>query len=403
MTSLPHRLPREAGAVYPGVPRRVLITLVLLIALSAAACTGATACGQVANPDGWAGGVVVDGVIYTGSMDGTLLALDADSGQSIWEFDGLVGEDRRHAFYGDPVVVGDIVYAAGYDGHLYAVSRLDGSKIWDVPVGESREQLVGGPGHGDGIVVVGSSDGSVYAFAADNGSELWTFETGSMVWTTPLVDEGIVFFGSLDKNIYALSLKGGSELWRFKARGAVTAPPAKLGERLFVGAFDGTFYALDANSGSELWTFEGADGWYWARALVTDHAVFAAALDGNVYALSPDTGALLWVMETNGPIIGSPATVGDFLIVASDDGRLRTANLIGGGGQRECHINERLRTNVVGYGDRVYLGAWDHTVRSIAVNDVNGVGTLDEGWVYKTDRTQAENPVSDDPSWQQRC
>ena len=83
-----------------------------------------------------------------------------------------------------------------------------------------------------------------------------------------------------------------------------------------------------------------------------------AALDGNVYALSPDTGALLWVMETNGPIIGSPAAVGDFLIVASDDGRLRTATLTGGGSQRECHINERLRTNVVGYGDSVYLGAW---------------------------------------------
>ena len=55
----------------------------------------------------------------------------------------------------------------------------------------------------------------------------------------------------------------------------MTAPPAKLGDRLFVGAFDGTFYALDANSGAELWTFEGADGWYWARALVTDAAVFA--------------------------------------------------------------------------------------------------------------------------------
>ena len=397
------RAPRSSRGLSASSFRRSVVLLALALAALAAACTNATACGQVANPDGWSGGAIVDGVIYTGSMDGTLLALDADSGQSIWEFSSLVGEDRRHAFYGDPVVVGDMVYAAGYDGHLYALSRTDGSKIWDVPVGETREHLVGGPGHGDGVLVVGSSDGSVYAFAADNGSELWSFDTGSMVWTTPLVDEGMVYFGSLDKNIYALSLKGGVEVWRFTARGAVTAPPAKLGNRLFVGAFDGNFYALDASSGAELWNFGGASGWYWARALVTDRSVFAPSLDGSVYALSPDTGELQWVMETGGPIIGSPATVGDFLVVASDDGRIRTASLENGGGQRECHVNERLRTNVVGHGGRVYLGAWDHTVRSIFINDVNGVGTLDEDWVYRTNKSQAENPVSDDPSWQQRC
>ena len=149
-------LTRPAAAPARPIARRLAVALGMIAAMAAISCGGATACGQVANPDGWAAGVVVDGVVYTGTMDGTLLALDADTGQSMWEFTALVGEKRRHAFYGDPVVVGDAIYAAGYDGHLYAVSRADGSKLWDVPVGEQRESLVGGPAHEDGILVVAS-------------------------------------------------------------------------------------------------------------------------------------------------------------------------------------------------------------------------------------------------------
>ncbi len=374
---------------------RPLIVLVLVLIVASAACQSA-ACGRVDNPDGWSGGVVVDDVIYTGSMDGTLLALEIATGKPIWEFGSLHGDDRRHAFYGDPVVVGDKVYAAGYDGHLYAVSRIDGSAIWEVPVGAEEEPIVGGAGYGDGVVVVGSSDGSVYAFDAEGGTEMWSFATDSMVWTTPLVDEGVVYFGSLDKHVYAVALAGGNEVWKVPVEGAVTAPPAKAGNRIFVGAFDGVFYALDATTGVEEWSFRGATGWYWARPLITGTAVYAASLDGNVYALSPVTGEQIWSepLETGDRIIGTPAAVDDFLVVASDDGIVWTASLADRGNQRvsKCSIGHRLRTNVVGSDGSIYLGAWDHTVRAF---EINGFGVLNTRWIYKTDRSPSENPVFD--------
>ena len=368
---------------------RLLPVALLLLFAASAACTG------VAKADGWSGGVVVDEVLYTGSMDGTLLAVEIVSGQALWEFDGLVGgDDRRHSFYGDPVVVDDLVYAAGYDGHLYAVSRADGSTVWEVAVGTDEEPIVGGVGYGNGVVVVGSSDGYVYAFDAASGVERWRFETGSMVWTTPLVDEGIVYFGSLDKHVYAVALAGGGEVWKVELDGAVAAPPAKVGNRIFVGAFDSVFYALDASTGAEQWRFLDANGWFWAAALATETAVYAPSLDGNVYALSPNTGEQIWPepLETDGRIVGTPAAIGGYLVVASDDGNVWTVSLADKGNQRKCDIDHRLRTNVVGSDGVVYLGAWDHTVRALEINDF---GVLNTRWVYKTDRPVSENPATD--------
>ena len=173
-----------------------------------------------------------------------------------------------------------------------------------------------------------------------------------------------MYFGSLDKHVYAVSLEEGRELWRFRARGAVTAPPGRGRGPAVLRGVRRQLLRPGRRLGRRAVEVRGASGWYWARALVVGGAVYAASLDGSVYALSADTGSLLWVMETDGPIIGSPAAVGDFLVVASDDGRLRTATLADGGGTRECHIAHRLRTNLVGHDGRVYLGVWDHTVRS---------------------------------------
>ena len=88
----------------------------LMLILSAVACSGSAACGQIANPDGWAGGTVYEDVLYTGTMDGTVVAINTETGEHLWDFDRLEGADDRHAFYGDPIVVDDRVYIAGYDG-----------------------------------------------------------------------------------------------------------------------------------------------------------------------------------------------------------------------------------------------------------------------------------------------
>ena len=58
---------------------------------------------------------IADGVVYVGSGDGRLYALDAETGQEKWRFktDG--------AIVSSPAVAGGVVYFASTDGYLYAV------------------------------------------------------------------------------------------------------------------------------------------------------------------------------------------------------------------------------------------------------------------------------------------
>ena len=58
---------------------------------------------------------IADGVVYVGSEDGRLYALDARTGQEKWRFktDG--------AIVSSPAVAGGVVYFASTDGYLYAV------------------------------------------------------------------------------------------------------------------------------------------------------------------------------------------------------------------------------------------------------------------------------------------
>ena len=90
--------------------------------------------------------------------------------------------------------------------------------------------MVGGVEYGDGVLLVGSSDGSIYGFDIEDNSNIWSFETGSKIWTKPLISDGQVFFGSLDKNFYALDVTDGSLNWSFETVGASITSPSKVGD-----------------------------------------------------------------------------------------------------------------------------------------------------------------------------
>ncbi len=54
-------------------------------------------------------------MIYAGSDDGTLYALDESDGSEEWVF------PTRGAITGSPATNGDMLYLTSWDGHLYAL------------------------------------------------------------------------------------------------------------------------------------------------------------------------------------------------------------------------------------------------------------------------------------------
>src|SRR6188768_2247789 len=82
-----------------------------------------------------------------------------------------------------PLVVGDVVYAGSTDGSLYAVNKADGTQRWKF---DSRGPISSSPAFHAGTIYILSMDGLVYAVDAETGKSRWTFATkGERRFTAP--------------------------------------------------------------------------------------------------------------------------------------------------------------------------------------------------------------------------
>ncbi len=313
------------------VLKRALIPLLLLIAVSAlSGCSGG------ARATAWTSLVVNDGVVYVADME-QVRALDAESGQVLWDFPN----DSGGPFYTVTLLPDEALFVTSREkvgggffaqpqGVLRALSvaanESEGRRVlW--PFTGAEGDYVGGGAVGNGILVIGNGDGKVYAFNVENGSPAWDqpFATGDRVWATPLIISDTVYVASLDHRLYALDLETGTERWErpFEAGGAMADRPLAFGDCLYIGAFDHKLYAIRQEDGAVVWEFEGAN-WFWGTPATDGTFIYAADVDGNVYAVDAETGERQWQEQVGelvrlGPLLNQD---GDILLVAGNYGTL---------------------------------------------------------------------------------
>ena len=106
-----------------------------------------------------------------------------------------------------PTVANGIVYVGSEDHNLYALDAASGRKHWSY----RTESSIGGflrssPTVVNGIVYVGSFDYNLYALDAASGRKHWSYQTGYYVASSPTVVNGVVYVGSDDHSLYAITL-----------------------------------------------------------------------------------------------------------------------------------------------------------------------------------------------------
>jgi outer membrane protein assembly factor BamB len=119
------------------------------------------------NPSGFLWGISLGRDLRMGSspaLDGSyayvgaganLVSVDITVHKVQWTFS--TGGD----VYSSPAVAGEVIYVGSEDGHLYAVDKATGLKLWDADTGAEIESS---PAAADGMVYIGSFDGKLYAF-----------------------------------------------------------------------------------------------------------------------------------------------------------------------------------------------------------------------------------------------
>lgn len=274
---------------------------------------------------------VVDGVVYVGSLDEHLYALDLATGKERFRFQAK-GEVKS-----SPGVRDGVVYFGDEGGFFHAVDAKTGKELWsfetDGGVTSSASFFARSGGKGEGKagtgVLFGSYDGFLYALDAKTGKELWKLETDGYVHATPAIADGRTYVAGCDATFRAVSLETGKELGEVGLEGYAAASPALLGNLAFVGTFESQVHAVDLKAMKLAWTFEDAERKFpfYASAAVSPKAVVVGGRDKMIRALDPKTGKELWSHATRARVDASPVIAGDRVVAGSKSGVLYVLGL----------------------------------------------------------------------------
>ncbi|HJT86573.1 MAG TPA: PQQ-binding-like beta-propeller repeat protein, partial [Bryobacteraceae bacterium] len=166
-----------------------------------------------------------DGVLFVHSYGDHVQALDAATGDLLWEYSRQLPQGAAASVKRNLALYGNKLFLGTSDVHLVALDAKTGKVIWDREIADRKEgtRLTGGPlaAHGKVIVgTVGRTPGGqfIVALDAETGNEAWRFHTiaqpgepygeswngtprekrnGGSVWTAGSYDPStnLVYFG----------------------------------------------------------------------------------------------------------------------------------------------------------------------------------------------------------------
>ncbi len=228
-----------------------------------------------------------------------------------------------------PAVLGERLYVADRYGHLVASTLSTGKEEWDIH--DKNVQYTGGPGGGDGLVLMGTGDGRVIAREADSGKVRWVAKVSSEVLAAPTAGNGVTVVRTGDGHLYGLNSTTGAEMWVYERtvptltlRGV--APPV-IDEDVAMAGFDnGRFAAVSLKNGKMVWEsplavptgrsdLERMVDVDSAPVLVGTMA-YVSSFQGAVAALSISDGKILWTREVSSY---EELSVGDDRVYVTDD------------------------------------------------------------------------------------
>ena len=308
---------------------------------------------------------VVDGIVYVGALNGTLYAIDAQTGKQKWTYqveghikaspaihNGVVyfgdGDGIFHAvdintqeakwqfttegeIISSANVVGDRVLFGSYDGFLYCLNRGNGELVWKL---ETEGYVHGTPGvwtqiasdsgPAENFAIVTGCDSYLRVINIDDGTQTQQVDLGAYVGASPAISQNRVYCGTYGTEILGVTLDTGEITWRYrhpKRRFPFFASAALTADSVIIGGRDKMVHALSQATGEPLWTYT-AKSRIESSAVIVGTRAFVGTTRGVFIALDITTGESVWEFATGSPIVASPSVSNGRIYIGTEDGIL---------------------------------------------------------------------------------
>lgn len=243
---------------------------------------GAHACCDVVNR----GVAVWEGKVFVGTIDGRLIALDADSGKEIWS-EVTVDQEKPYTITMAPrvvrgkVLIGNSGAEFGVRGYISAYDADSGDLVWRFYT------VPGNPADGpDGA----ASDAAFAEFAGETwNGKWWEMGGGGTVW------DSVVYDAEFDQLIIGV---GNGAPWNHRARSDGE------GDNLFLSSI----LALDPDTGAYKWHYQVNPGETWDFTASQQITLADIEIDGaqrKVLMQAPKNGFFYVIDREDGKLISA--------------------------------------------------------------------------------------------------
>ncbi|MFN3234295.1 MAG: outer membrane protein assembly factor BamB [Gammaproteobacteria bacterium] len=183
--------------------------------------------------------------IIVGFPNGVLASISSTTGQPIWkqhinEPTGKTDVERMTDVDTTPIVKDGTIYTATYQGQLVAVEASSGNVLWQQPLSDYTNLATD-----RSSIYATDSHGVIWAFSQNDGHVLWKQKAlAQRQLTSPTLAGNLLVIADADGFLHILSKQTGRYLTRMTVNASgITATPLTQQHNVYVLANDGSLYA----------------------------------------------------------------------------------------------------------------------------------------------------------------
>jgi outer membrane protein assembly factor BamB len=188
--------------------------------------------------------------------------------------------------YGSPAYKDGIIFIGSQDKFLYALNSKDGSIAWKLNL---LGPVVSTPLIRNESLYIGSGNGDFHSINVKTGKSNWITRTEGLIHFEACSDETGLYFGN-DRGQFLKLNYDGQVIWTFKASNKLNSTCDFYKDLVLTSSLDTNFYAFKRQDGSVAWKVSSGTLNYGGPQLVNDDVYFAT--HDIIYRIDASTGVV---------------------------------------------------------------------------------------------------------------
>jgi len=307
--------------------------------------------------------------LYLSCYDYQLLALDAQTGKTIFQ-----AKTWSQAI-GAPVLYNDTVIIGQRNGNITSYNLQTGKRKWNhrIAVNVSRETLdisIAAITLHEEYLYLSKHWGNLYILNAEKGYLLQTpgipYESRINLPAITFADS--VLFCNVAGELHCHHISGKPHHWSHTIEAGYPLTMKYASDKIFIATTEKQFFAMDAKTRKVLWTIATNGHAYNAMAF-NNGTIYLAA--GNLYAIDAQEGRIVWQFPGHGEDgfqRGSPIVENDYVYAVEEHGLLHKIARNSGESLQQYEIQGIVKNGLAKQGELVYVSTINKEIIAVDIN-----------------------------------